>query len=130
MPTPEKLNPELVLKAAQMVRPDIDWQIYRGADWFVVAMDDELNGQFDPLHDDSAAWALCEKLENMGWVFSCIGATYNTPEGVRKFWNCDLGGRATNGHRTKKIALLAALSNSTGTPLYLPMRGLELYAGE
>lgn len=75
------VNPELVLKAAEMVRNDIVW-IITSTGW--VAMDEEMNGVFFPQCDKEDAHALMLALmkeENGSWFF---GREYMKPD--KRYW--------------------------------------------
>lgn len=111
----ERVNPEVLLKAAEVARPGINWVISDG-----IVMDDDsppfYADYFNPLTSDADAWALCEVLERRGIIFKCIW----TPSRDYYCWHYQDGDIGHGGYETKQEAMLQAVARKHSLPLYVP----------
>lgn len=67
MTTP--INPELMLKAAQMARPGLKWIDFGG--WIACDGAYDAGPEFNPITSEADAFALERSLKIAGWEFSC-----------------------------------------------------------
>lgn len=107
--TVERVNPELLLRAAQLAQPDKEWIISVLGN---VVETGKLN-YFDIMIYGSDAWALERALKderNGGWVF------YKTPKGIYVAFNID---SQPQSDPSDTLLLLKAVSAQFSIPLYL-----------
>jgi len=113
----ERINPEVVLKAAQMARSGYSFSLTDDGRLYASKPEDnkEFPFVFDPINFDSDAWALMYALLELGWRFryengGSLGPVFwaEQPHTTLKIWSGELN-----------RLMLCAVSAQCAIPLYL-----------
>jgi len=123
--TEKRVNPELVLAAAKMAQPDVDWQkCWEGNEPHVFAKWSPLSSRtmnFDPRTSSANAHALMLALEREGWTFMYIKLSKD-----RGIYSAKRAGSEIIEDESPAMRLLKCVSAQSSIPLYLTNPGGEV----